>query len=156
MNLRKLAAMSAFVLVLAGVGMAMPACSDDNDEKTIQFTQVPESAQTFISTYFPAEQIRTVKENRKDNVRDKFEIEFESGLEIDFDAAGSWTDIDMPRGKTIPAGIVPGPIDSYVKTNYPAEGINGISIEKYGYDVELTNGLDLEFDPQGKFIRIDR
>lgn len=156
MNFKKFAVVSAIALAMTGCGIAMTACSDDNDEKTIQFTQVPQSAQTFISTYFPGEQIKSVKENKGHNVSRKFEVKFVSGLEIDFDAAGKWVDIDMPSGQTVPAGIVPDAIDSFVKANYPNLGINEISIENYGYDVELTNGYDLEFDFQGNIIKFDR
>jgi hypothetical protein len=43
----------------------------------------------------------------------------------------------------------------YVTEYYPSADINGIDKEKSKYDVELTNGLDLEFNSAGKFVRMD-
>ena len=39
--------------------------------------------------------------------------------------------------------------------NYPTSGINEISVEINGYEVELINGLDLLFDLDGNFLGIE-
>jgi predicted nucleotide-binding protein (sugar kinase/HSP70/actin superfamily) len=55
----------------------------------------------------------------------------------------------------VPARIVPKSIVSYVWRNYPQTQIIEIERERYGYDVKLSNRIELEFDASGKFIRID-
>jgi len=47
-------------------------------------------------------------------------------------------------------------IVSYVTNNYPSVGINGIEREMNGFDIELTNDIDLVFNSEGGFVREDR
>lgn len=64
--------------------------------------------------------------------------------------------VDAPYGQTVPAGIVPPTIAAYVADNYSVTGINEISRDNRGYEVELNTGVELIFDRDGKFVRIDR
>ena len=41
------------------------------------------------------------------------------------------------------------------KANHPGEIIVSIDKEHYGYDIELSNSLDLKFNKQGQFISYD-
>lgn len=131
------------LLLVSALGFA---CSSKAD--------LPEAANSFLSQYYP-----DVKTNRIEKDTDHGQTEYEAylanGHEVTFDADGNWIDVDAPAGQTIPAGIAPAPIADYVTTNYPDLGINEISREHYGFDVELTNGLDLIFDPAGTFLRLD-
>ena len=52
--------------------------------------------------------------------------------------------------------IVPPTIAAYVADNYSVTGINEISRDNRGYEVELNTGVELIFDRDGKFVRIDR
>ena len=45
---------------------------------------------------------------------------------------------------------------AYVADNYSVTGINEISRDNRGYEVELNTGVELIFDRDGKFVRIDR
>jgi len=42
-----------------------------------------------------------------------------------------------------------------VRKSFPNTAIKKIEKKRFGYDVELINGLDLEFDSKGNFKRID-
>lgn len=64
--------------------------------------------------------------------------------------------VDAPSGQTIPSGIVPAAVAVYVDTRYPGVGINEISRDARGYEVDLVDGTDLLFDPAGNFIGLDR
>ncbi|WP_369695841.1 PepSY-like domain-containing protein [uncultured Duncaniella sp.] len=46
-------------------------------------------------------------------------------------------------------------IATYVKQNHKGSRIIGIEKKRNGYEIELSNDLDLEFDKQGNFIRFD-
>ena len=69
--------------------------------------------------------------------------------------SGEWTDVDAPLNEELPTGFYPEAIDTYLLANMDGAGINEISKERYGYDVELVTGTDLRFDSEGKFIRYD-
>ncbi|CEN50951.1 conserved hypothetical protein [Capnocytophaga canimorsus] len=55
----------------------------------------------------------------------------------------------------MPTEIIPQSISQYVQKNFPNVFVKEIKKRRSGYDVEISNGLDLEFNKQGKFIRID-
>ena len=150
--MKKTLSLFAFMM-MALFGLVFTSC-DGKDADVIEPEDLPTQITTFLNTYYPGQQImRSVKTTGKDG---KYEIRLRNDHEIDFNEAGEWIDVDAPQGETIPGGIAPAPISLYVVTNYAGAGINEISKESYGYDVELTSGVDLEFDKNGKFLREDR
>nr|WP_242499231.1 PepSY-like domain-containing protein [Flavobacterium sp. 140616W15] len=46
-------------------------------------------------------------------------------------------------------------IVSYINTNFANTTITKIDKGTWGYEVNLSNGLELEFNSKGNFIRID-
>lgn len=143
-------------LMMAALMMvpAVTSCKDD-DDKPISASELPQEAKSFLNVYYPSVDIlRTIRD--KDNGRVEYEVTLANGHEVTFDSNGSWKDVDAPAMQIIPAGIAPQPIADYVATNYPNDGINEISKENYGYEVELVNTIDLRFSADGTFIGIDR
>lgn len=139
------------LLLLAVVGLAFTACGDDDDENNISPTELPATAKAFVSTYFPSAKIVSVNKDH-----DEYEVILSDGTTIDFDRNGEWEDVDAAIGKTVPTGYYPAAIDTYVAEHHAGTGINEISRERGGYEVELTDGLDIHFDTNGTFLRYDR
>lgn len=120
---------------------------------TQDIKQLPKTAQEFIKKHFSKEKIARIKID-KEILETDYEVTFENGTEIDFAGNGEWTDIDC-KMSAVPSAVIPAKILTYVNQNYKELSIR--TIEKSGrhYDVELSNDLDLEFDKQGNFVRID-
>ncbi len=137
------------LLLIAVLGVALTSCDNDKDEP-IPASKLPAKATEFITQYFPSANIVS---SQKD--KDKYEVYLSDGTDIDFDKDGEWIDVDAPAGKTIPTGFYPADIDIYITDYYSGVGINEISKEKRGFDVELTSGIDLIFASDGTFIGID-
>lgn len=138
------------IMLVAFIGcIALWSCDDDKDE-TIATDRLPSEAKTFISQYFPSISIVSAQKDKDD-----YEVVLSDGTRIDFNKSGEWTDVDAPVGKTVPTGFYPAAIDSYIATSYTGTGINEISKERRGYDVELVTGIDLIFDTEGNFISLD-
>lgn len=55
----------------------------------------------------------------------------------------------------VPAKLIPANIANYVNKNFKGATIVKIDKEHYGYEVELSNGLDLKFNCNGSFMMID-
>ena len=145
-------------LFLATTILLTVSCSNDDNSNTnevvIEASALPETARNFISTHFPDATYRRIeKQSIPDDDGSIYDVYLSNGFEIDFDANGNWTDVN--GGNTaIPTAIIPEPITAYVTANYPNLFITTIEIEPTGYDVELSNDLDLVFNPQGEFVRI--
>ncbi|GJH41762.1 hypothetical protein RCZ04_23120 [Capnocytophaga sp. HP1101] len=119
----------------------------------ITFAQLPAKAQTFVKQHFKVEDIASVWKD--DDIHDKdYKVHFNDGTEIEFYANGDWEEVKS-RTQAIPAKIIPNGIAYYVSKTYPQTNIYKIQKKRYGYEVELTNGLDLEFNAKGQFLRID-
>lgn len=145
----------AFIVLLTGLmGLAATGCSDDDKDEPIAFDKIPSVARNFVAKFYPGINVTRVVSDT-DHGTTEYEVYLANGHDITFDASGEWIDVDAPSGQTIPDGIAPIPVASYVTDYYPGTGINEISREAYGYEVELVAGVDLEFDHNGNFIRID-
>ena len=55
----------------------------------------------------------------------------------------------------VPTALVPAAIKQYVNSNYGNCMITKIDKERYGYDIELSNDLELKFNRQGALIGMD-
>ena len=135
-------------MVLGGLGLVSCSAKDES----VNFDELPATAQNFINTYFADSR---VEECNYDNEDREYELKLANGFEVTFNEAGEWISVDAPKGKSLPSGIALPAIVSYVASNYPDAGINEIEKTKYGFDVDLTNDVDLGFYPDGKFIGKD-
>lgn len=79
-------------------------------------------------------------------------MELSNNFEIDFTAEGEWVDIDGNNSE-VPVEIIPDNIAGYVTENYTDLFITGIDKEPTGYEINLSNDLDVYFDQDENFVR---
>lgn len=128
---------------------------DNHNEVVVNSTTLPTAATALIAAHFPNATIRLVeKQNSVSSNGTLYDVSLSNGFEIDFDTKGNWTEIDGNR-QAIPSALIPETINTYVAANYPTLLLTSIDKEKTYYDVELSNDLDLFFDLQGNFLRMD-
>lgn len=141
-----------FTLLCAVVlSFGLFSCSDDDKDISITADQLPATAASFIRDYYSPDDVLSVYKDTDDGTTE-YEVILKNGHKVTFNDKGEWTDVDAPQGQSVPTKFVPEPILNYVSTNFPGIGINEISKERYGYDVELVNGLDLTFGLDGAFL----
>jgi uncharacterized protein YuzE len=123
------------------------------DDKIIPVEQLPAPAKTFVKKYFPQ---ATIEYATKDTefMGTTYEVRLSDGTEVDFDKKGNWDNVDC-KTKAVPASLVPAAIAQYVKAHYPNTVIVKIDKERGGYEIELSNDLDLKFNSKGNLIGID-
>ena len=74
-------------------------------------------------------------------------------ISLEFNRKNQIIDID---GKTaLPNSVIPEKIRQYVTANYPTNVITDWELDDRNQQIQLDNGLDLEFTMNGDFIRID-
>ncbi|AEK23588.1 PepSY-like domain-containing protein [Capnocytophaga canimorsus] len=120
----------------------------------LTFEQLPQKAQTFIKKHFADKQITTVYEQTEFLQSKEYNVIFSDGVEIEFYSNGDWEEVNC-KNSPVPTEIIPQSISQYVQRNFPNVFVKEIKKRRNGYDVEISNGLDLEFNKQGKFVRID-
>ena len=119
----------------------------------IPATQLPAAAQSFIQNTFPGQTVSYAKVDR-DFGRTTYEVCLNNGTELEFNKNGEIDKVDC-NFSAVPAHLVPATIADYVKTNFAGATIVKIDKERYGYDVELSNELELKFNKKGQLMNID-
>lgn len=124
-------------------------------DRIIDFNMLPKNAQKFVTTHARRAEVSYVKmEGKNINRAKEFDVKMQDGSEFEFDKNGDWKEVKNKRHGVSPA-IVPHSILAYVAKSFPRNKVVKISRNARKYEVELTNGLDLEFNKKGEFLRID-
>ncbi len=124
-----------------------------DNEKPIDVKQLPAKAQTFVSTYFKDQKVALVKEESGFFYKN-YDVVFVSGEKVEFDKSGNWTEIQCKQSE-VPAQAIPEAIRNYVKTNYPDAKIVEIEKDSHGYEIKLSNRLEIKFNTKLQGIDID-
>lgn len=118
-----------------------------------QMKDLPKKANSFLQSYYKGIAVAKYEVKTKPGLGKKYEVKLNNGVEVEFTDSGDWEEIKDPNG--VPAALVPASVKSYVDTNYKGIVIKKIDKEKNKIKVDLMNGIDLEFDANGKFVKID-
>ena len=127
----------------------------DRDESLIQENQLPDTAQKFIKNNFGSESIQNIiKEANR--MGDEYQVQLSNGIKIEFNANGEWKEVksELPN-QSVGSIFLPQVTRDYLSKNYADIGIKSVDLDAKGIDVELLNNVDLKFDTNGNFIRID-
>ncbi|MEP7374178.1 MAG: PepSY-like domain-containing protein [Chitinophagaceae bacterium] len=137
-----------FLLMTLSV-LLLVAC---DKEKVVQSDDLPANASGFVTTHYASKQIlQVVKE--LDNLKTYFHVYLNNGSKLDFSRKG---DIKKIEGvEAIPDTVIPSLILNYVDTHYPNDFIRGWEIEDATQNVKLSTSIQLEFDKNGNFLRVD-
>jgi len=138
-------------LALATASLFCFACNAQ--KRNITIAELPATAQTFIKANFPNQATSYIIED-KEITNTEYKVVFTGGTEIEFDGKGNWEELDANKG-ALPTSVLPKAIAAYVAQNYKGLAIEKLDRERYGYKLEFTNDLELEFDTSGKFLRIN-
>ena len=142
-----------FLIALVAV-FTLTNCAQAKDTYAHDASVLPKAAQTTLAKNFKAK-VSLVKIDKDFGRISEYEVILMDGTEISFDRDGNWENVEVNNDKSVPSAFIPAAIANFVKQQQPGQRIVGIDKERRGYDVELSNGIDLKFDKQGNFLRYD-
>lgn len=139
------------ILIMAST-LLLPVHADD--DKPIQFSGLPRTAQQFVMQNFADKKVALAK-MESDFFGKNYDVIFVNGDKVEFDRSGNWKKIKCKYSQ-VPASLVPNPIMVYVRDNYPECKI--IELEKEGntYEAKLSNGWELKFNKNFELIDLDK
>ena len=140
----------AGVIAIALSGLVVNAQTSNGK---INVSELPAAAQAFIKEHFISQTVVSVTAD-KDLSGTEYDVVLSGGTTLEFDGNGSWEEIDGNK-TALPATVVPKAIVDYTAQNYAGKAVVQIDKDKNGFDVELADNTELEFDANGKFIRVD-
>lgn len=138
----------SLMMLLAFAGTA---CAD---EYAHNGDVLPQAAKSVIKKNFKAD-VSLVKIDKDFGRVSEYDVVLTDGSEISFDRDGNWKEVETNAAKAVPAAFVLQPIRDYVAKNHKGLSIVGVDKKRNGYDITLSNGIDMEFNKAGQFIRYD-
>lgn len=144
--------MKKLMLILTVIFGVMTAGARNNYSHDINI--LPEAAKIMLSENFKSG-VSHIKVGKEFGHIRKYEVIMTDGSEISFDKHGNWKDVEVSSNASVPTAFILSPISNFVKANQGKAKVTGIEKKSYGYEVELSNGVDVRFTEKGKFIRYD-
>ena len=111
----------------------------------------------FVRAYFPdTEVIANINDglDRDVTLSDYTQIGFSGNLFGNL----KWDEVDCRHASlstTVPAELVPVEITNYVNRIHGSQSITKISKDNRGWDIELSNGIEIEFDKRFNVVDFD-
>ena len=137
------------LIILGFILLALAAC----DDRPVVPTELPQEIQSFVQQNFPGQTISFAQKDWE-LFFNQYDITLADGTQVSFDTSNVWDKVES-HVAPVPAALVPAPIATYVSANFPAVAIVKIDKERYGYEVELANDLELKFNKQGALMEMD-
>ncbi|TXK48133.1 hypothetical protein FVR03_08135 [Pontibacter qinzhouensis] len=140
----------SFLPLLATLAI-FSGCDKDSDT-VVPESELPAQALSFIATHFAGQTIAQVVEE-KERADVSYDVKLTDSTKLEFTSAGTCTSIESAA--KLPDSVVPAEIRDYVTTNYSPYEVRAWELEKNDQEVKLTNGVELKFDLNNNFLRVD-
>lgn len=133
--------------IVASCGLAVA-----DSEVAINFSQLPQKAQSFITTHFSQAEVSRVLKDQEDG---DYDVYFNNGVKIEFTYNGEWESVN---GFDITTSFAPKALQNYLAQKHAAAKVVKIDRD-FGdneIEVKLNNGIEAVFDLNGNFKYYDR
>ena len=77
-----------------------------------------------------------------------------NGDELEFDSDGEWKEVECKR-TAVPVRFLPDAVKLYLNQNFATDSVEKVKRTSRNIEVELGNGLEVIFDTEGNFKRMD-
>ena len=107
----------------------------------------------FVTQYFPEATIQMVMPDEDD-----IDVVLNDYTKIEFKLNNEWKKVDCEHATkfiSVPAALVPEQITAYVNANFPNTIIKKLEKKFFGWEIELSNGLEVKFNNNFKVTKVD-
>lgn len=123
------------------------------DVVTRDVNKLPVAAREMISKHFPQTKVSYIKIEKDLFQSTSYDVKLADGIELEFNSKGEWLEIDC-KNKAVPSTFIPQAISKYMKANYSGHKTVKIERNRKGYELTLENGLEVDFDQFGGFLKL--
>lgn len=138
-----------FAIMFVAVGLLISGVIFAYD-RPLMAVQLPAPVKAFVQKNF---QGQTIVYAEKDFTT--YECHLSDGTQVDLSMKGDWKKVDTGYMSAVPATLVPIPIRQYVNGSFPGAIITKIEKEVYGYDIELSDEIELKFTRNGTLLLME-
>lgn len=138
------------LLVVSGIlliGMAAVA----KDVK-VNYSQLPHPVKYFLAKHFAGNRIQSITIDM-DDATPEYEVTLQNGTEIDISPEGIWSEVSNDNDAIL-VTMLPETVQIFVQANHPNDKVVKAEQDNRGYEVELSNGMELIFDTNGEYVAL--
>lgn len=136
-----------FLTAIFAIIMSLSASAD---KYSIKRSDLPQTAQEFLSTYFPKNKVSMVKTDRHLLKKTDYDVKLTNGTKIEFNNKGEWTSVDC-KTREVPQELILKAIRRYLNKNFSDVKVVKIERKSLSYELTLSDGVELKFDRLGIF-----
>lgn len=130
--------------------LTFSACA--RDKQPVAFENLPEQVQKEVLKNFTKDQIQFVIAD-KEFMHYEYKFVLTNGLELEYDDEAVLLQAESKTG--IPEALIDAEILNYIKTTFPNAVITEYKLDDGHKEVELNNEMELVFNKNNQFLRID-
>ena len=137
------------IIFIAILALAFVSCEK---ETVLDDMNIPEEISNYVNTHFPDNKIIQVVKD-VDELELSYDVILEDSLSMEFNRKKKIISIEGIN--KIPDSVIPEKLLNYVNNNYSEQYIIEWNLDNRYQEIELNNGIELKFNKEGEFIRID-
>jgi len=137
------------IIIIAILTLAFASCEK---ETVLDDMNIPEEISNYVNTHFPDNKIIQVVKD-VDELELSYDVILEDSLSMEFNRKKKIISIEGIN--KIPDSVIPEKLLNYVNNNYSEQYIIEWNLDNRYQEIELNNGIELKFNKEGEFIRID-
>lgn len=138
-----------FSVLIILLSMILTSCTED---KIIAESELPTEISSYLKMHFPNNMVVQATMD-KELFSTSYDVILSDNISLEFNSKNNIKDIDA--ASKLPDSVIPKEILDYVKSNYANNHITDWELDDNNQQIGLDNGIDLEFNMKGKFLRID-
>lgn len=148
--------MKKIIALLAAVALAGVAFAEDVETKISQ-NELPEKAQTFLSTYFTDIKVKKViKTTDLETAVSEYDVVLADKTMIEFDMVGAWNEITIKNKKAVmPRFIYPKRVNETLDKQYAGMKITKVSNDGMDYEFNFKGGTEVTINALGKVVEVE-
>ena len=125
-----------------------------DSERRINIERLPPMAKSLVFECFNEDEILIVKQEKDDN-KCSYEVLLRDGTKMEFNRRGELVEVENEKAG-VPFQLIPRKIRNYVLRRF-SEDVFILEYERdrKGYEIKLSNDLEIEFDNQFRVREID-
>jgi len=121
-------------------------------EEILPLADIPFEITNYTSAHFPDNHIiQAIKDT--DGLELTYDVTLKGGFFLEFNRKNEI--IDIEGLSKLPDSVIPAKLLEFLSSSYPDSHIIGWELGDRNQQLKLDNGLELEFNMDGVFLRID-
>lgn len=129
--------------------MLLSIASASATERMVSYDRLPANAKAFITAHF-GELTFSYAKYDTDITDHNYDVIFTDGTQIEFNRRGEWRKVECSRTTVMPQAILPQGIVEFINSTHPGARIEDVERERKGFQVGLSNDVEIVFDQRGR------